>query len=49
VLENPLRARMLVELKERAMDSSELAEILAEPTPCVVYHWRVLEAAGYAP
>lgn len=46
VLKHPLRARIVVELEKRGMDSPELAEALGEPLPRVVYHRNVLAKAG---
>jgi DNA-binding transcriptional ArsR family regulator len=46
VLENPLRARLVAELKGLRMSPLELAEALGEPLPSVAYHCRVVGEAG---
>jgi hypothetical protein len=46
VLSHPLRERIVAELGDRPMELSDFAEELDEPLALVIYHHRVLEAAG---
>lgn len=45
-LAHPLRAGMFAELSVRALDQSDLAELLEMPIGEASYHYRVLERLG---
>jgi DNA-binding transcriptional ArsR family regulator len=45
-LTHPLRARMFAELSARALDHSELADLLEMPVGEASYHYRVLGRLG---
>jgi DNA-binding transcriptional ArsR family regulator len=45
-LAHPLRAKMFAELKIRALDQSELADLLGMSRGEASYHYRVLERLG---
>lgn len=45
-LAHRLRARMFAELSVRALDQSELADLLGMPIWEASYHYRVLERLG---